>query len=37
MCEKEFFIREQMEKHELKEIENFDLVKSLSFKILPKQ
>jgi hypothetical protein len=37
MCEKEAFIREQMTKHKLKEIDNFDLVKSLSFKSLPKQ
>ncbi|XP_016663060.1 uncharacterized protein LOC107884772 [Acyrthosiphon pisum] len=37
MCEKEAFIREQMTKFELKEIDNFELVKSLSFKFLPKQ
>jgi len=29
-------IREQLTKHEIKEIDNFDLVKSLSFKYLPK-
>ena len=37
MCEKGAFIREQMTKLELKEIDNFELVKSLSFKFLPKQ
>jgi len=37
MCEKESFMTEQMTKHGLKEIENFDLVKSMSFKFLPKK
>ncbi|CAI6350179.1 unnamed protein product [Macrosiphum euphorbiae] len=37
MGEKEAFIREQMTKLQLKEIDNFELVKSLSFKFLPKQ
>ncbi|KAF0765421.1 MULE domain-containing protein [Aphis craccivora] len=37
ICEKESFIREQMIKHERKEIGNFNLVKSLSFKFLRKQ
>jgi len=35
--EKESLIREQMTKHERKEIDNSDLVKSLSFKFLPNQ
>jgi len=37
MCEKEAFIKEQTTKLERKEIDNFELVKSLSFKFLPKQ
>jgi hypothetical protein len=37
ICEKEAFIRQQMTKLAQKEIEQFDFVKSLSFKFLPNQ